>query len=225
MGKLLRITAYILMGITAIFTLLGAAGSVCISWWPEKYTSLAVIAPYKGVYQVATIFTFLAAFIGMSAFVGLIRGKPRADNTAIGALLLGIATAGLKMYFSQRLRGSTMPTDIRFYLTIFTLLYFLLLRLPGVRDKVNPPTAGQDDAASTGGGIALTLAGIITLTTPLWAGPSHTMNGYNLVLVLETPLLIGGTALFTGGLWVLIHTPLRKMRAAQRSLSKRRLTA
>ncbi len=225
MDKLLRITAYALMGVTAVLTLLGAVGSVCISWWPEKYASLVVIAPYKGVYQVATIFTFLAAFIGMSAFVGLIRGKKQAYNTAIGALLLGIATAGIKMYFSHRLRGSTMPTDIRFYLTIFTLLFFLLLRMPGIREKVNLPQTGQDDAANTGAGVAMTLAGVIALTTPLWAGPSHMMNGDNLVLVLETPLTIGGIALLAGGISLLIRAPLREMRASQRPLGKKRLPA
>ncbi len=225
MGKLLRIIAYILMGITAILTLLGAVGSVCISWWPEKYTRLAVIAPYKGVYQVATIFTFLAAFIGMSAFVGMIRGKKRAYNAAIGALLLGLATAGVKMYFSQRLRGSTMPTDIRFYLTIFTLLFFLLLRIPGIRDKVTPPAAGQDDVANTGAGIAMILAGALTLTTPLWAGPSHMLDGFNLVLVLNIPLILGGSALLAGGVRRLLRAPQRTGRATPPSLHKRKLAA
>ncbi len=68
MGKFLRVTAIILMGLTGAHTLLGAAGSVSISWWPDKYESLMVVAPYKAVFQTATIFTFIAAVIGIRGF-------------------------------------------------------------------------------------------------------------------------------------------------------------
>ena len=205
MGKTLRIVAIILMGLTALQTLLGAVGSVCISWFPENYESLVVVAPYKGVYQVATIFTFIAAFIALTATWGMIKGRSRAYRNALIALLLGLATAGTKMYFSSRLRGSTAPTNIRFYLTIVTLLYFLLLRIPGIWTKADLERAGNDGSAGVAAGVVMILGGVVALTTPLWAGPSHVMDGYNLVLVLKTPLLLGSGGLLGSGLTVLFR--------------------
>ncbi len=225
MGRFLRIIAILLMGLTATHTLLGAVGSVCISWWPEKYVSLAVIAPYKGVYQVATIFTFIAAFIGFRAFVGLIKGKAWAYTSAIIALLLGITTAGVKMFFSNMLRGSTMPTDARLYLTSLTLIFFLLIRIPGIWEMVGLSRPRQDGSTNTGAGVALILAGILALTTPVWAGPSHMMNGYNLVLVLEKPLLIGGTALILVGSGFLIRSTLRESLPSPSPADETRLPA
>ncbi len=212
MGKFLRIVAIVLMGLNAVHTLLGAVGSICISWFPENYESLAVIAPYKGVYQAATIFTFVAAIIGLAATYGLIRGKKWAYGVALGALLLGIATAGTKMYFSNMLRGSTAPTNMRFYFTIFALLFFLLLRIPGIWEKVDLSKSGKDGSSGTAVGVAMILGGILSLTTPIWAGSSHIMNGYNLVLVLKIPLALGGSIMTLGGIYLLI-----KHSAASRS--------
>ena len=209
MGKFLRIVAIILMGLTALQTLLGAVGSVCISWFPEKYESLVVVAPYKSVYQVTTIFTFIAAGIAIAATVALIRGKGWAYRAAWGALLLGLATAGTKMYFSSMLRGSTMPTDVRFYLTIVTMLFFLLLRIPPIWAKADLSRAGKDGSSGTAAGVAMILGGALSITTPIWAGPTHIMNGYNLVLVLETPLMLGGGALVLLGIGLLTMTVLK----------------
>ncbi len=204
MGKFLRIVAIVLMGLNAVHTLIGAIGSICISWFPENFESLVVIAPYKGIYQVATIFTFVAAFIGLAATYGLIRGRRWAYNAAAGALLLGLATAGTKMYFSNMLRGSTAPTNMRFYFTIFTLLFFFLLKVPGIREKIDSGKSGGDGSSGAAAGLAMILGGLLTLTTPIWAGASHTMDGYNLVLLLRVPLILGGSIMIFGGIYLLI---------------------
>ena len=217
-GKFLRITAIILMGITSAHILLGASGSVCISWFPEQYESLVNVVPYKGIYQIATSFTFVAAFIGIWSVVGLVRGKSKAYTLAVSALILSIVTALTKMYYSNMLRGSTMPTDIRLYLSIFTLLYFLMLRLPGIKDKVDLTKSGKNDSSGTGAGtgMAMVLAGIAFLTTHLWAGPSHMMDGRNLVLVLDAPLTYGGIALLVGGVVFLLRIAFAKANAPQK---------
>ncbi len=204
MGKFLRIIAIVLMGLNAVHTLTGAIGSICISWFPENFESLIVVAPYKGVYQAATIFTFVAAFIGLAATYGLIRGRKWAYNAAVGALLLGLATAGTKMYFSNMLRGSTAPTNMRFYFTIFTLLFFFLLKAPGIREKVDLSKSGDNGLSGAAAGLAMILGGLLTLTTPIWAGPSHIMDGYNLVLILRIPLTLGGSIMIFGGIYLLI---------------------
>lgn len=218
LGKFLRTTAIILMGITAAHTLLGASGSVCISWFPEQYESLVNVVPYKGIYQIATSFTFVSAFIGIWSVVGLVRGKSKAYTLAVSALILSIVTALTKMYYSNMLRGSTMPTDIRLYLSIFTLLYFLMLRLPGIKDKVELTKSGKNNSSGTGAGtgVAMVLAGIAFLTTHLWAGPSHMMNGRNLVLVLDAPLTYGGIALIVGGIAFLLPVVFAKTKVPEK---------
>ncbi len=205
LGKSLRIVAIILMGLTAVFTLIGGFGTICIAWFPEKYESLAVVAPYKIVYQIATIFTIAAAVGGIWATVRLLRSNKKGYALAVGMLLLGIGTAGLKMYYSNMLRGSVAPTHIRFYLTIVTLILFLILRLPAIWQQID--LDGSDGAGSSGlaASFIMLFGGIITLTTPIWAGASHMMDGYNLVLVLERPLFIGGGALLLAGIVRLVQ--------------------
>jgi hypothetical protein len=78
------------------------------------------------------------------------------------------------------------------------LILFLIFSIPGIRQKVNFSKNGGGTDTITAGGLALILVGVILLTTPLWAGPSHTFQGDNWVLLLETPLYITGI-LFTGG--------------------------
>ncbi len=220
MGKGLRIVAIILIGLTALQTLLGAVGSICISWFPEKYESLVVVAPYKRVYQVATIFTFIAAGLTFAATYALVKGRRWGYRIALLALLLGLATAGTKMYFSSKLRGSTAPTNIRFYLTIVTLLYFLLLKLPTLWAKANLEGSQRDGPANTATGITLIVGGLVAITTPLWAGDSHTMNGFNLVLVLKWPLLVGGSTAIVWGI-MLLSRELAKVRMQSTSVPQK----
>ena len=118
-----------------------------------------------------------------------------------------------------------MPTDARLYLTLFTLAFFLLMKIPGIWDKVNLTRMESDGSTNTGAGMAMILAGFLALTTPLWAGPSHIMNGYNLVLVLELPLVVGGTALVITGVGLLLRTKLRVRLATQSSTDETRLPA
>ena len=61
----------------------------------------------------------------------------------------------------------------------------------------------------------MVLAGIAFLTTHLWAGPSHMMNGRNLVLVLEAPLTYGGITLLVGGIGLLTRVALTKAKSAE----------
>jgi len=103
------------------------------------------------------------------------------------------------MHYSKMLRGSTMPTDFRLYLPIITLIFLLILKILGIWEKVDFTKNKDDNATAEGEGVAMILAGILALTVHIWAGPNHTMNGYNLVLVLKVPLLISGITPITSG--------------------------
>lgn len=44
------------------------------------------------------------------------------------------------------------------------------------------------------------IVGALVLTTALWAGPSHSPQGQNWVLILEKPLIFGGLTLVLFGI-------------------------
>jgi hypothetical protein len=55
----------------------------------------------------------------------------------------------------------------------------------------------------TGGAAALCLTGLLTLTTPLWAAPTHIIDGINTANELLVPMMIIGSLLFMSGLSLL----------------------
>lgn len=73
------------------------------------------------------------------------------------------------MYFSNMARGSVTPTNIRFYFSLFVLLYFLALRIPAIWDKVGFEKRDQPDEGLGGlaSGAAAIVAGGLTLTVHL----------------------------------------------------------
>ncbi len=56
---------------------------------------------------------------------------------------------------------------------------------------------------NTAGGLAAIMMGVILLTTPYWAGPSHTYQGVNWVSLLQTELSVSGVLLTGAGIALL----------------------
>ncbi len=196
-AKILRVVAMVLMGMASAMMILGGIGTICIAFWPEKYPSLVVMVQVKPIFQVAAILTILAGLLGVWVTVRLRRFTKQNYLYAVYVLLLSLATASVKMYFSYRLRGKVAPTHIRFILSLVVLLYFLLLRLPGLWDKVQVTQA--DGKGATGAALSSIIGGILTLTVQYWAGPTHTFNGVNYADVWHTQLAMLGGALVLGG--------------------------
>ncbi len=209
LGKLLRIIAIILMGLASALMVLGGIGTICIAFWPEKYPSLAMMAQVKPIFQVAAITTIIAGLLGVWITIRLRRFTPRNYQYAVLILLLSLATAGVKMYFSSRLRGSVAPTNIRFDFSLVVLIYFLILRIPGLWEKVRRTTETTDDEGSAGAAVAAIIGGALTLTVQYWAGPTHTLGGVNYADVWHTQLAVIGWTLVVGGvafiIWRLSH--------------------
>jgi len=199
-GKILRIIAIILMGAASAMMFLGGIGTICIAFWPEKYPSLAMMAQVKPIFQTAAILTIAAGLLGGWVTIRLRRFTARNYLYAVLILVLSLATAAVKMYFSSRLRGSVAPTNIRFYLSLGVLIYFLILRLPGLWQRVENSGRGPDEKDNEGLAAAAFLAGALILTVQYWAGPTHTINGINYADVWHWPLTILAWALMTGGL-------------------------
>jgi hypothetical protein len=200
--KIIRICAIVLMGLTVAFTLLGGIGSTCAAFLTENFASMSPLLPYKWIYQLLVIVSVAIGIWGIRALVGLIKGKTWAYRETMLVLILGGLTALIQIIASRSLRGASMPTDVRFYTTILTLFLFLILRIPGIWEKVNFYHQKGNTSGMAGGLAAISL-GLMILTVHLWAGPSHTFDGFNYANVWSIPLTAAGWALtLLGAAWM-----------------------
>ncbi len=71
------------------------------------------------------------------------------------------------------------------------------------------------------GGAALFTCGLLTLTTPAWAAPTHIIDQFNTANVLFWPLLIGGALLMLLGGWMWTGAPKTKSKLVFRSTRRR----
>lgn len=197
-GKVLRIIGIILLGVTAVITLLGGIGTTCVALNAAKYDGMEAIAQYQWLYIFYVLSGIVIGVLGIWVAVALVRGKTNAYRNALIVLVDGLVVGGLHMATSRALRGSSMPKDFIVYATALTLIVFLLFRIPGIWQKMN--LDGHDDSAvGLGAGAALIVGGVATLTVQLWAGPTHVINGINYADVWHTPLtIIGWLAVLLG---------------------------
>jgi hypothetical protein len=199
LGKSLRILGIVLLGITAVITLLGGIGTTCVALNAAKYDGMEAIAQYQWLYILYVILGIGIGILGIWATVLLIKGRSNAYRMALIALVSGLIIGSLHMVTSRALRGSSMPKDFIVYATALTLILFLLFRIPGIWNIVNP-TGGEDNITGLGAGAALMVSGITVLTVQWWAGPTHIINGINYADVWHTQLaIVGWSALLLGG--------------------------
>lgn len=198
-GKILRIIGIILLGVTAVITLLGGIGTTCVALNAANYEGMEAIAQYQWLYILYVLSGIVIGVLGIWVAVALVRGKPHAYRNALIVLVAGLLVGMLHMTTSRALRGSSMPKDFIVYATGLTLIIFLLFRIPGIWRRMNLDDH-DDSAAGLGAGAALIVGGIATLTVQLWAGPTHLINGVNYADVWHTPLtIIGWLAVLLGG--------------------------
>ncbi len=201
-GKILRVFAIVLLGLTVTVTLLGGIGSTCAAFNAEAYESMAALVPFKWLYQILVVLNIAAAVYGIYATVALVQRKAQAYRSALVTLVVSLALAATQMTASQVLRGKSMPNDMRVYIAGFSLVVFLLLRLPGVWERVGFTSPGGG-AGGTAAGLALFLSGATILTAHLWAGPTHTFGGINFADAWHAQLAVVGWALLSNGVLAL----------------------
>jgi len=203
-SRLPRMIIFVLLSLTAAMTLLGGIGTTCVAFNAENFgPRMAPLIPVKPIFQALVFVSIAAGAYGVYSIVLLARSKPGAYRAVLIFLLAGLVSSGVQFYYSLTLRGSTAPNNIRLYLTALALLVMLLLRLTGLWQKagMGGRTPGSGNLRSAGGA-ALFTAGLVTITTPVWAAPTHMVNGINTSNVLFWPLLLSGAALILcGGLY------------------------
>lgn len=208
--KILRFIAMIMMGLTAVFTLMGGAGTSCVALAAEKFgEKMALIAPYKWLYVIFVLVTLAIGVMGIRAVVLLIKRRANAYRDCLIALIAGTVVGIIHMAVSRSLRGSSQPVDMVVYVTVLTLIIFLLLRIPAIWQGINleKPGGGKDDLRNAAA-IMLGLCGVATLTVQYWAGPTHMFSGINYADVWHTQLAIIGWGLILAGFALIIKSLL-----------------
>jgi hypothetical protein len=204
-GKVLRIIAIILMAATAAFNLLGGIGTSCVALNPTGWSpAMAQLAPYQWLYILLVLVATATAIWGVVVTIALARGRTHAYRDALIVLVISALAAGVQTFVSQALRGKGAPQNMRFYLTLFTLAVMLLYRLPPVWKAIHGFQSARPRDFATPAGLAAFVGGLVAMTTPLWASPTHIgPDGANWVNLLRTPLMAAGAGLVASG-WALV---------------------
>jgi len=209
--KTLKVVAIILLGMTAAMNLLGGAGTYCAAFSNNVGYRMAfkAIMDYRWLYQIVMVTTIFTGIAGVMALVNLIKGKPGVYRFTMIVLIIGTLLGGTQFFASMILRGKATPANVKFFTNLATLVFFLIMGLPGIKDKIDFSKPLEKSEKNSTGGLVAFLAGITTLTIFAWAGPSHTFFGENWVFVFEWPLVVIGTALILGGFLVVLREVLK----------------
>jgi hypothetical protein len=177
-GKTLRFIGIVLMALTAGFTLLGGIGTICAALFPTKWASMAPLASFQWLYILFMLSGVVLGILGIWATVKLIRGTSDSYKVSLEVLVAGVIIGGIHIYMSRLLRGKSMPVDAVVYTTLFTLVIFLLFRIPFIWQGVNFDK-GDSKSNRMAAGVASILLGIMTLTIQYTMSSTHTWNGTN----------------------------------------------
>lgn len=198
-GKAWRVVAIILVGMTAAMNLLGGIGTTCAAFFTQNFPPMLALVDFQWLYQLFVVATVLVGLAGIWSLVRLLRGGAKAYQSAVIILGIGAGINILHVIVSTNLRGKAAPADVVMAINVVSLLVLLYLGTPGMRKRVGFDQPANRNEMSAAGGAAAIVCGLITLTTPLWAGPTHLFEGQNWVDLLIAPLLLAGTALLALG--------------------------
>ena len=204
-GKILRIIAVVLLGLTAAMNLLGGVGTTCAAFFTKKYPPMWPLMDFQWLYQTLVVLTVPLGLVMIWATVVLLRGKSNALKISIWLLVVGTLLGAIHMGASLALRGKAVPANVKLYLNLITLVVFFILTLPGVRKFVDFSKPSGASGGATAGGFAAIVAGLVMLSTIVWAAPTHTYQGENWVNVIYVPLMTVGTVLTMFGFGLLAY--------------------
>lgn len=160
---------------------------------------------FQWLYQTLVVLTVPLGLVMIWATVVLLRGKSNALKISIWLLVVGTVLGAIHMGASLALRGKAVPANVKLYLNLITLVVFFILTLPGVRKFVDFSKPSGASGGATAGGLAAIVAGLVMLSTIVWAAPTHTYQGENWVNVIYVPLMTVGTVLTMFGFGLLAY--------------------
>ena len=203
--KVLRVAGIVLMGVTAVFTLMGGAGTSCVAISPSGFGGkFAGIAPFQWLYVLFVVITFAFGVMGARAVLLLMRHRANSYRYSVIALTGGTIVGVIHMLVSRSLRGSSMPVDMVTYTNILTLVVFMIFRIPGLWQQIGYGRPVQTNSAGMTGGLTAITCGVISLTIQYWMGATHTIGGVNYADVWHVQLQIIGWLLVLTGMVMLM---------------------
>lgn len=214
LGLTLKIVLALLLGATTVMTLLGAVGTTCLAFNGDKYgPPFQWIVPAMPTYQLLVYIKLVTGVALAIVLYAFLRGDKWSYPGALLCLIVGGGAAAYQMFMTSSLKQisffATPPTNIRFYITIATLIAFVIIRFPGVWNKIDlSGSGGGKNSFTTPTGMALVLMGVMLMTAPLWASPGHVIDGFNYVTTLQLPLLVDGLMLTLIGAGLLLSRRL-----------------
>ena len=214
LAKFLRFIGILFMALTAGVTVLAGVGTSCVAFAPTNWgESMAKIAPMQWLYILYVIVTIAIGVLGIRAVVLLAKGRQGAYKAALLALVLGLIVGVIHMITSRNLRGSSMPVDGIVYITVLTLIIFLVFRIPTIWSGVDYSKAPRREGKKSGGAAAI-VAGVLCLTIQFFMAPTHTLNGINYADAFHATLSIVGGLLVISGISLIssYHLALKVMR-------------
>lgn len=197
-SKTLKTVAIVLFALTAAMNLLGGIGTTCAAFI-KRFSIVLGVYEYQWLYQVFMITTLILGIVGVWATVKLAKGGDKVFRNAVIILAVGTLLGGVHYVASMQIRGKAAPANVKFFLNLATLIVFIILSLPGLKEKVDFSTGGGTSEKG-GGGMAAILAGLLTLSAFYWAAPSHTYQGVNWVELLDISMLTLGFGFLTLGI-------------------------
>ena len=203
-AKSLRFVGILLMALTGGFTLLGGIGTTCAALFPTNFGSMAALAPFQWLYILFVLTGIALGVMGIRATVLLIKGADKSYRDALIALIAGVVIGFIHIAVSRALRGKSMPVDAVVYTTLFTLIVFLLFRIPAVWQGVDF-SRGNLKANKPAGGAAAILLGVMMLTIQYTMASTHTWDGLNYADAFNTSMALAGTALMLFGVALFIR--------------------
>ncbi len=207
LAKFLRFIGILFMALTAGVTVLAGVGTSCAALFPTKWDSMAPLAPFQWLYILYVLVTIAIGVLGIRAVVMLAKGRQGAYKAALLALVLGLVVGVIHMITSRNLRGSSMPVDGIVYITVLTLVIFLIFRIPAIWSGVNYTKAPRKEGKKTGGAAAI-VTGVLSLTIQFFMAPTHTWGGVNYADAFHATMTIVGGGLVLLGIGLIISNHL-----------------
>mgnify|MGYP001102386724 CR=1 FL=1 len=202
MGKFLRFIGILFMGLTSAFTILGGVGTTCVALDAAKYDGFEAIAQYQWLYIFYVLATTAIGLLGVRATIALVRGKEKAYKDALIVLISGAVIGIIHIITSRALRGKSMPVDMVVYATVFTLIVFLILGFPKVKQLVGFEK-GSDNGKTAAGSMTSIVAGMLFLSVQMWAGPTHIIDSVNYADAFHAKMVVSGALLVILGVGLL----------------------
>lgn len=218
-AKFLRFIGIVLMALTGGVTLLGGIGTSCVAINPTGFgEAMAGLAPFQWLYILFVLTGVAIGVWGIWATVKLVKGASDSYKMSMQALIAGMVIGFIHIYMSRMLRGKSMPVDAVVYITVLTLIVFMLFRIPGIWQGVNFDKGGSN---RTAGGAAAIILGALTLTIQHTMATTHTWGGVNYADAFNFGMTITGIGLLLLGAGILVSVDKARGRLNQTEVQTR----